>query len=249
MKRWLILLAACACLAVAGAHAQVSPQAMSGDERLFDAIDENKELFAEGLIMQGRANVNARNAQRETPLHRAVEKGMPVLVKTLLSRGADMRARTQTGETPLHLAGLHADQGYADVLLAAGADAKARNDDGETALHWAAMSGNLQTATRLLAAGVDANVKDIRGNTALHGAADGEHDELVRLLLPRIADPGEKNRDGKTPADLARARGNAALAKLLAGAPKRDLPAPGAAGGGFRTIDIDDPKHPTRRTP
>jgi ankyrin repeat protein len=247
MKR--ILLAAVLFACLGAALGQSSPKAMSDDERLFDAIDDNKEVLAEGLVTSGKANVNARNAERETPLHRAVEKAMPTLVKTLIARGADMRARSKSGETVLHLAGLNADQAFADMLLAAGADAKARNDDGETALHWAAMSGNLQTATRLLAAGVDANVRDIRGNTALHGAADGEHDELVKLLLPRTADPGARNRDGKSPADLANARGNAVLAKLLGAAPKRDLPAAGTTSGGFQTIDIDDPRHPTRRAP
>jgi ankyrin repeat protein len=247
MKR--LLLTAVLCAFLGAAFAQTSPTAMTDDERLFDAIDENKELLAEGLVVRGKANVNARNADRETPLHRAVEKAMPTLVKTLIARGADMRARSKSGETVLHLAGLNADQAFADMLLAAGADAKARNDDGETALHWAAMSGNLQTATRLLAAGVDANVRDIRGNTALHGAADGEHEDLVKLLLPRIAEPAAPNKDGKTPADLAGARGNSALARLLGAAPRRDIPAAGSAGGGFQTMPIDDPRHPTRQAP
>ncbi len=59
---------------VAGALAQGTPPTL--EEKLFEAIDARKELVAEGVLQRGRINLDARNANGETPLHRAVEKGM-----------------------------------------------------------------------------------------------------------------------------------------------------------------------------
>jgi ankyrin repeat protein len=61
------------------------------------------------------------------------------------------------------------------------------------------------------------NVVQQRGFTPLHEAALRGHAELVRLLLAHGADPAARNEDERTPADLARERGLAAIASLLAG--------------------------------
>ena len=107
--------------------------AQSAETRLFEAIDEGKPLVAEGILSRSKLDVNAVNKERETPLHRAVEKGMKDVVQMLLRMGARPNARSTTGETPLHLAALHSDSVFIDVLLAAGADTKVRNDHGESA--------------------------------------------------------------------------------------------------------------------
>jgi hypothetical protein len=202
----------------------VSSKAFASDAQLFAAIDEGKEVLAEGLIARGRADPNARNAERETPLHRAIEKGMKGLTQALVGAKADLRARSQNGETVLHLAALHADPYYVDLLLKAGADPRtgkaldlvaARNDDGETPLYWAALSGNLVPAQRLLNDGADANVADIKGNLPLHAAADGGFPDLVELLLLGTANPGVRNREGKSAWDYARERGYEDIGKRL----------------------------------
>jgi uncharacterized membrane protein YfcA len=198
--------------------AQVSTQALASDQQLFDAIEEGKELVAEGLVIRKRASVNARNAEGDAPLHRAIEKGMRELTDILLKHGANIRARARRGETPLHLAALHSEPHYVDLLLAAGADPLARTDAGESVLMWAAMTGNVAVVQRLLTAGADANVRDLKGNLPLHGAADGGHLEVVRLLLQKTEHPGAKNREGLSARDYARSRGNEYIEKLLEGA-------------------------------
>ena len=253
----LLLLASCHAL-----HAQ------SAEVRLFEAIDDGKPLVAEGILAHSKLDVNALNKERETPLHRAVEKGMKELTAMLLRMGARPNARSATGETPLHLAALNADPIFTELLLAAGADPKVHNDHGESALHWAALTGNPETVRRLLAIkGVDVNQRDQKGNLPLHGAADGGHDVVVKLLLPRTSEPRSKNASGLTPGDLARERGYLDLAKVLDGArsvaqrpapasaPAQPSSAPGqvaerpaepapASTQGFNTMDIDDPNHP-----
>lgn len=194
---------------------QFSGKALASGEALFKAIESGDERAAERMVLSGREDIDARNAERETPLHRAVEKGMNSLARALVKRGADLSSRSKNGETALHLATLHPEPELVDLLLGAGADAKARNADGESVLMWACLTGHLVVAQHLLARGADPNVKDLKGNLPLHAAADGGYLELVRLLLPRTADPDVKNRDGQSPADYARSRGHERVEKLL----------------------------------
>lgn len=193
----------------------VSAGAFASDERLFAAIEERKELVAEALIERNQAQVNARDADGETPLHRTIEQGLKGLAQALVKAGADLRARSNNGETVLHPAALHGDPYYVDLLLRSGADPRARNHDGESPLFWAALSGNLETAQRLLDQDADANVPDLKGNLPLHAAAAGGYAELVDLLLPRTGDPAMRNRQGLSPRDYAREGGHPETAKLL----------------------------------
>ena len=64
-------------LAAGVAHAQTP------EERLFDAIEEDKPLVAEGVLLRAKPNLDARNKQRETALHRAIEKGYKELAALL----------------------------------------------------------------------------------------------------------------------------------------------------------------------
>ncbi|MBI3374844.1 MAG: ankyrin repeat domain-containing protein [Betaproteobacteria bacterium] len=202
--------------------------------RLFEAIDDGRELLAEGLIRGRKVDVNARNAAGETPLHRAVERGMKELAHALVGVGANLRARSATGETALHLAALHDDPALADLLVAAGADPRARNDDGESVLQWAALTGNVKTALFLLERGADPNTHDLAGNGVLHAAADAGSEELVKFLLPRVKEPWSANRAGRTAKDLASAHGYAAIARLL------EVAAQMSGGTNLRTLSPDE---------
>ena len=211
------------------------------EERLFEAIDEGKELVAEGVLASSKVNLGARNAQGETPLHRAVEKGMKELSRALAKAGANLRSRSNSGETVLHIAALHADPAMTEFLLGAGADPKARNDDGESPLHWAALSGNASVAALLLEKGADPNLADIKGNRPLHAAADSGSLELVRLLLPRSSDPKAMNREGLSAADIANERSRPDVAALLSNA----VPQVSPGASNYGTIDVD--KQPKQR--
>jgi uncharacterized membrane protein YfcA len=151
-------------------------------EPLFAAIDRHDERAAVEMVERRPAGLNARNAEGDTPLHRAVETGMPRLVRALLAAGADPRAQAKAGETALHLAALHVEPAFADALLGAGADPRARNADGETPLHWAALSGHIVVAQRLLARGADPAIRTKGGLTAREYARREGHAEIARLL-------------------------------------------------------------------
>jgi ankyrin repeat protein len=93
--------------------------------------------------------------------------------------------------------------------------------DGATALHWAYFSGARDVVTALIAAGADTARHDNRINASPQAfgictAASWGFGWLVKRLL--ASDPDliqQKTADGRTPADLARAGGHAALAEEL----------------------------------
>jgi uncharacterized membrane protein YfcA len=196
---------------------QFSTRVLASDEALWRAIEQDDEKAALALVRSGAAAAESRNAAGDTPLHRAVEKGMRALAESLLARGADVNARSKNGETPLHLAALDADPSVAELLLDARADVRARNQNGESVLMWAALSGHIVVAQRLLQRGADANVADQKGSLPLHAAADGGHLEVVRLLLPQTREPHAKNAAGRSALDYARTNGYAQIEKLLGG--------------------------------
>ena len=149
-------------------------------EPLFAAISDHRETAALALV--NKTDVNARDANGDSPLHRAVETGMRRLTRALLAAGADPQARTRNGETALHLAALHPEPDFTDFLLAAKADPRVQNADGESPLHWAALSGHIVVAQRLLARGADARLKTGKGQTARDYARREGHPEIARLL-------------------------------------------------------------------
>jgi uncharacterized protein len=149
-------------------------------DALFGAIAQHQEPAALELV--GKTDVQTRDANGDTALHRAVETGMPRLVQSLLAAGADPQARTRNGETALHLATLHPEPQFADLLLAARADPRAQNADGESPLHWAALSGHIVVVQRLLAGGADARLKTGKGFSARDYARREGHAEIARLL-------------------------------------------------------------------
>ena len=85
-------------------------------------------------------DINARNADGDSPLHGAASGGHAVVVQRLLELGAEINARGAWGRTPLHLAILgqnckHAPPNDAAVLLIENnADVHARDNEGLTPL-------------------------------------------------------------------------------------------------------------------
>ena len=150
------------------------------DESLFTAIADHRESAALELVK--KSNLQDRDGNGDTALHRAVETGMRQLTGALLKAGADPQARTKNGETALHLAALHPEPDLAELLLDAKANPRLQNADGESPLHWAALTGHIVVAQRLLARGADAKLKTKGGQTARDFAQREGHKELAKLL-------------------------------------------------------------------
>ncbi len=159
----------------------------------------------------------SRNQHRRTPLHHAVAKNRPRMVRLLLELGADSDARDATGASALATASQSGtDKSIVAALLESGAavdflaamnlgdyreaEAMLRDDpsrigpDGRDtiALHLAVARKDLPSVRWLLAHGIDVNAKRPMwdcNHTALHMTIEPGAMEMARQLLEAGADP------------------------------------------------------------
>ncbi|MCG8340757.1 MAG: ankyrin repeat domain-containing protein, partial [Cytophagales bacterium] len=119
------------------------------------------------------------DADGNTPLHHAADKGDKDAAEELIAQGAKVNAKNNNGETALHKAAEKGNQEVVDLLIEKGADVNATDSNGETALQKAAAGGHQEVVDALIAAGADVNAKDNNGETALHKAAEKGNQEEV----------------------------------------------------------------------
>ncbi|KAK7467793.1 hypothetical protein BaRGS_00036981 [Batillaria attramentaria] len=143
------------------------------------------------ILLDHGVDPKAIDNDGQTALHRACSQSNAEIVKSLLNHGADPKAIDSNGQTALHLACScsWAKAEIVKVLLDHGVDPKARDSNGKTAI---------QTES-----GCDLNAVNERGNTALHEACTFCHSDIVQALLDGGADMSIKNKDHKTPLELA----------------------------------------------
>jgi uncharacterized protein len=164
-----------------------------------EAVDLVQRLLAAG------ANVNARLAaplmQRHhtagdralgegaTPLMRAAKSGDVAIMQLLLAAGADPALTQPNGANALMLA---AGLGWRDGSPAAPSYDQGSETDATAAIEL------------LLEAGLDINATTTSGDTALHAAVSGRGSPvIVRFLAGRGANLQAKNKQGRTPLDVA----------------------------------------------
>jgi ankyrin repeat protein len=133
------------------------------------------------------------------------------------SRSID--SRSKDGFTALHFACFFGQPEAARLLIESGAavDAVAANPTQVMPLHSAASARNLEAARLLLEHGAPGivNARQQGGWVPIHAAAQSGDRSMVELLLKHRADPKLANDDGKTPAVVAREKGNEEIATLL----------------------------------
>ncbi len=128
---------------------------------------QNGSLKAFAALMAARqVNVEARNAQDESPLMMAALKGNVDAVKALLARDADVN---KTGWAPLHYAASAGSPQHAQIislLLERYAYIDAASPNGTTPLMMAAHYGSTEAVQLLLEEGADPTLKNRLGLTA-----------------------------------------------------------------------------------
>ncbi|KAJ8042761.1 ARF GTPase-activating protein GIT2 [Holothuria leucospilota] len=93
---------------------------------------------------------------------------------------------------------------------------RVKDEDFNEQLHSSVRTGNLETCLRLLSLGAQANFfSEEKGNTPLHVASKEGQTLQCELLMVYGGDPGALDKNGKTPADLAREEGHYELADRL----------------------------------
>ena len=148
------------------------------------------------LLLDGGAEIEARNENGGTPLHVAVENNEPEVVALFLDRGADIEARTDNGRMPLHVAAGNNEPKVVALLLDKGADIHAGSTIGSTPLHFAAGYNKPEVVALLLDEGANIEARTEKGRTPLHIAARYNNLEVVALLLDRGANIEAREDDG-----------------------------------------------------
>ena len=200
------------------------------------ALREGKINSAKLLLEKG-TDIRIGGGTYGTPLHLAVLRQEPWLVRDILKRGAMVNGKDREGNTALHVSLSCFDSPrkavlIADMLVHAGASVNLENSDRQTALdlavklnqidavRWVLMTNKRLTRQRKEI--FNLNHKGRGGITAMHVAAHTGHYEIMRLL----AEVGQakvcvRTNDGLTP--RLSAKKELAIVKYLIATEKEEL--------------------------
>jgi len=168
---------------------------------LRSAANDGNTDIVKFLIDKG-ADVNDKNYQGDTPLHRAAMNSKTDTIKLLIEKGANVNEKNNNKETPLHQVVYNDSIDIIKILIDNGADVNAKDSEGGTPLHQAAVSSDTGTIEFLLQKGAKINVKDDYGRTPLHWVVfKYRHERSVLMLVENGADPLIRDNNGKTPID------------------------------------------------
>jgi ankyrin repeat protein len=172
-------------------------------EALLSKAGKWNKAIIELLIANG-ANVNVQTSNGITMLLYALQEGKLDMAKILLNHNINVNAHTKNGMTALHYAASKGDQEIIRILIAKGANVNTRNQDGESPLHQATHAENRFVVCHLLLTqNINVNFQDRHGETVLHRVARIGDEKLLKLLLAHGADLSIRNKDRKTPLDIA----------------------------------------------
>ena len=158
----------------------IDPQGQHG---LAIAIREPSPKVAKALIDAPRIDLNALNAQGESPLMLAALKGQLELADQMVKKGADVN---KPGWTPLHYAASNGHLPVISLLLENHAYIDAESPNGSTPLMMASMYGSLAAVKLLLDEGADPLLKNQQGLTALQFAQRANRLEAAELITKSL---------------------------------------------------------------
>lgn len=179
------------------------------------AIYERDSKVA-ALLLEMRADPNARDARGNTPLADAAWNGDALMVRVLLEKGADPNEQQKgafqglmPSGTALAVAASAGRTEICEALMDAGADVNAQNAYGQTPLVAGLAHGDISCALMLIEHGADVNSRGGLGETPLMFLMPFDTDNdpaahrVLEALLSRGADISAKDDKGQTAEDLA----------------------------------------------
>lgn len=219
---------ACAALAALPAQAQVAPSAAEAAryQGLHAAAHAGDAARIAALAAAG-ADLNARDGHGRTPLHVATFARQRAAVQALAKAGARLDLLEHDRYDAVTIASVANDEETLRLLLSLGASAKQVTSryDG-TALIAAAHLGHAGVVRQLIAAGAPLDhVNNLHWTALIESIVLGDGGPRHQATLKALVDAGASvrlaDRDGRTPLQLAQARGYAEMVKMLEAAKGR----------------------------
>jgi ankyrin repeat protein len=172
------------------------------------------------LALRAGADLETRDAKQRTALLLAAAGDHVDAARVLVAMGADPDALDDRHDTPWLVTGVTGSVPMLEALLPAGPDLTIRNRFGGVSVIPASERGHVDYVRRVVTTGVDVDHVNDLGWTALLEAVilgDGgeRHQQVVRILLDAGADRSIADKDGVTALEHARAKGYAAIARIL----------------------------------
>jgi ankyrin repeat protein len=183
--------------------------------------------LVEHLVIKYPQHVNTRGGCLLTPLIAALARRHFQTADLLCHNGADVDVRGEIGRIPLHSAAWYGDVEVVRVLLNCKADVNAQSDEGWTPIHFVSQGhqGTVilnvfqslrDVAQLLLEHGANVDAEDSSsGQTPLHVTMEYNNAEVVRVLLEHGANVDAEDSSGRTPFQIASAKGYSEIMKLL----------------------------------
>ena len=166
-------------------------------------------------VVDGGANVDAKDSLGNPMLHEAIEIEKAEIVRILVDAKADVNAEDRFDNPMLHEAIERDDLEIVRILVAADADVDARDGLENPVLHEAIEKGNAEIVRILVAADADVNTKDRFGDPVLFEAIQKGNTEIVRILVAANVDVNAKDRFGTSALARAKEESNAEIIKIL----------------------------------
>ncbi len=177
---------------------------------------EKPAIILQALIDAG-ADVKAKGASGEMPIHVFVRSAQFDAVEVLIKAKANLSAKTVKNETPVYIATRLGRAKILKLLLDNAADANIQSQDQqETALFLTVKWNKPILAEILLKGGANPDMRDEDQRTPLmHIADERGKNNMSKLLLKYKADPNAKDKNGRTPISIASSGKNEELLKLM----------------------------------
>jgi hypothetical protein len=211
-----------------GASAQVAPAAAEAARyQGLHAAAHAGDTARIAALVAARADLNARDGHGRTPLQVATFARQRAAVEALARAGADLNLLEEDRYDAVTIASVANDEETLQLLLALGASARQVTSryDG-TALIAAAHLGHAGVVRQLIRAGAPLDhVNNLHWTAVIESIVLGDggarHRDTLRALVQAGANLQLADREGRTPLQLARARGYGEMVKILEAAGAR----------------------------
>jgi SpoVK/Ycf46/Vps4 family AAA+-type ATPase/ankyrin repeat protein len=210
---------------------------LKADPNIKDSLDEtpmhlaahqNNPLAIERLRLLRNGNLNSRNFQRQTPLHKAAISGHKPAVEMLIKHNADKQVKDSMNMTPYDYARKNGHEHLNQLLKPNGDNSNSNTNTSNTTTPPApngaatkellkhAATGNLNGVKHALEAGAVMNEPNSAGWTPITLAARGGHDAIIGEFHARDANLlMSSDTRGYTPMTAAAMSGKKETVKLL----------------------------------